>query len=243
MLRVVLALVLLVTPALADEAGDVRNVSQVADAFFSGYVKMIAKGGAGYEDTIKWVDRSAVPTKEYKAALTKLYRDALKADPELGYGADAVICGQDWPDRGFKVARVWLAGPMAFVKMVSRDPQVEHSIEARFLKVNDTWRLDGTGSLSGGAMLAAREALTDAQWSEKILGQWKDADQQIDVTKNGKWKDAAGVGTWKIKNGVLFRSAADFKNEPFTLYVLDNAFLIYTDGEGVAYRLPRIVEP
>jgi len=243
MLRVVLALALLITPALADEVADIRNVSQVADAFFSGYLKMIAKGGAGYEDTIKWVDRSAVPTKEYKSALTRLYRDALKADPESGYGADAVICGQDWPDRGFKVARVWLVGPMAFVKMVSRDPQVEHTIEARFIKADGTWHLDGTGPLSGGGMLAGREVLTDAQWSEKILGQWKDADQQIDVTKNGKWRDASGVGTWKIKSGVLLRSAADFKNEPFTLYVLDGSALIYTDGEGDAYRLTRVVGP
>ncbi len=239
MLRVALVLALLMNPVLAEEAVDARNVSQVADAFFGGYLKLLAKS-AGYEDTIRWIDKSPVPTKEYKVALTKLYRDALKVDPELGYGADAVICGQDWPDKGFKAARVWLAGSMAFVQMASRDPQFEHSIEARFVKVNGTWRLDGTGLLSGGALLTAREPLNDAQMAERLVGQWKDGAQEFTVTKNGKWKDEAGVGTWKIKNGIILRSGSDSKGEPFPLYVVNDTTLLYTDGEGVPYRLERV---
>lgn len=235
---IALALALLISPALADDSKDTREVAGVAESFFKSYLKVVEQG-AGYEDTLKWIKKSPVPTDGYKAALAKLYDDAAKADPELGYGADAVICGQDWPDKGFKAGRIWIAGPLAFVQMASRDSGVSHNIDAKFVKIDGAWRLDGTGPLSGGTWLAVRKSLTDQQLSDRLAGSWKGSGQEFIITGDGGWKDEDGLDTWKVRNGNIVRGGAAFEGDRFPIYLVDETTLIYGDPEGITYRLER----
>ena len=237
MKRAALLFALLASPLLAADKDDARAVASSAETFFNSYIKHL-ETNAGYEETIKWVEKSPIPTPAYKAALAKLYRDTLKADPELGYGADAVICGQDWPDRGFKASRTWISAPWAFVQMISKDPKSEHVIETVWIKDQSTWRLDGTGPLFGNTPTGPAK-LADEELVRLLIGNWRDGESVYTVDENGKWTGKDGVGTWKVKKGVLLRSNSEIKDQPYRLFVLDADQLIYADEDGTCHRLRR----
>ena len=107
----------------AAETSDEAKVRATAQRFFDDYNKQVILKNMGYEESIAWVSRNPVPTPEYVSALAKLYRDGLKIDPQYGIGADAVICGQVFPEEGCEVRRVWIEGPLAFVFLTSRNPR------------------------------------------------------------------------------------------------------------------------
>ena len=156
---------------------------------------------------IAWVTKNPLATSEYKRALAKAYRDAQKEDPDIGYGADAVICGQVFPEKGCEVKRVWIEGPLAFVFLVSRDPKFMHVIHARFVRKNGDWLLDGTGSLSGGAFEAAQEKVSDAELTRRMVGDWLSPRHAYRYYEDGTWKmepnmpEVTTKGRWRIRNG------------------------------------------
>ncbi len=96
------------------------------------------------EARITWLERQPLASAAYKATHAKLYRDALKADPEVGYGADALTCGQDYPDAGCRVERLTLSGTTGEALFVSRDPAHQHLFRARLTKHEGKWQLEGT---------------------------------------------------------------------------------------------------
>ena len=237
MKRVALFFALMAAPLLAADKDDARAVASRAETFFNSYIKNL-ETNVGYEETIKWVDKSPIPTPAYKTALAKLYRDALKADPELGYGADAVICRQDWPDRGFRAGRVWIAAPWAFAQLASKDPKSEHVIETVWVKDQGVWQLDGTGPLFGNSPTSVTK-LSDEDLAKLLVGDWREGESVYTISKNGKWTEKDGVGTWKVRKGVLLRSNSEIKDQPYHVFVLDADQLIYTDEEGAFHRLER----
>ena len=99
-----------------------------------------------YEGTIARVEASPSVTKRYKAMLAKLYRDALKNDPELGYGADAVIGGQDCPER-FRVKRSRIAGDRARVVLIGEDPEFPMEVKVDLVRGDAGWLIDASGDL------------------------------------------------------------------------------------------------
>ena len=79
----------------ADTDKGAGSAGSVAEAFINEHIS----SAPGYEETMARVQASPLVTERYKKTLTKLYRDALKEAPEYGYGADAVVGGQEHPDR------------------------------------------------------------------------------------------------------------------------------------------------
>jgi hypothetical protein len=100
----------------------------------------------GYEETIARVEASPLVTERYKKALTKLYRDALKKEPEYGYGADAVIGGQDSPER-FRVKSSKTEGDRARVVLIGEDPGFPMEVKVELLREDGRWLVDASGDL------------------------------------------------------------------------------------------------
>jgi hypothetical protein len=100
----------------------------------------------GYEETIARVQASELVTERYKEALAKLYRAALKQDPEYGYGADAVIGGQDSPDR-FRVKSSKVNGDRARVVLIGEDPQFPMEVNVDLVREDGRWLVDASGDL------------------------------------------------------------------------------------------------
>ena len=126
---------------------DSEAAGAVAEKFINTYLTASANFTEGYESTIAWVGKSKLVTKDYETAITKLYRDALQDDPEMGYGADAVISGQDYPDAGFKVKTVKVDGDQARVILTSKDKEFPMEIPVVTVKQGDTWLVDQSGDL------------------------------------------------------------------------------------------------
>lgn len=86
------ALLLGATPSKADDQADIVKASRGAETFINDYLSTIH---GSYEGVLEWVDKRQDVYPIFKERLSKLYRDALKLDPECGYGADAILAGVD----------------------------------------------------------------------------------------------------------------------------------------------------
>ena len=118
--------------------------AQVALEFINAHVA--APGD--YEQVIARVEANPNATARFKRALAKLYRDALKQDPELGYGADAVISGQDSPDR-FRVKSRKIDGDRARVVLIGAEPpNFPMEVKVDLVREDGRWLIDGSGDLA-----------------------------------------------------------------------------------------------
>ena len=101
-----------------------------------------------YEQVIARVGANPDVTPRFKRALAKLYRDALREDPELGYGADAVIGGQDCPDR-FRVKTGTIRGDRARVVLTGAEPpDFTMEVKVDLVRQDGRWLIDGSGDLA-----------------------------------------------------------------------------------------------
>ena len=74
--------------ARGDAAADIAKARRAAEKFINDYV------AATFPDqraVIAWVNKRQDVFPIFKERLSKLYLDALKAGPECGYGADAIL--------------------------------------------------------------------------------------------------------------------------------------------------------
>lgn len=119
----------------------------MAQTFIDSYVNAISGDNGGYQAGLALVKSSPHTSENFKKSLAKLYSDALKSDPEMGYGADAVISGQDFPDAGFRVEQVKMKGDTARATAKSRDKQFPMDVVMSLVKVDGAWKIDASGDL------------------------------------------------------------------------------------------------
>lgn len=100
----------------------------------------------GYEETIARVEASPLVTERYKTALTKLYRDALKETPDYGYGADAVVGGQEHPDR-MRVKSSEVDGDRARVVLIGEKATFPMEVKVDLVRQSGRWLVDASGDL------------------------------------------------------------------------------------------------
>lgn len=124
----------------AESTGNIP--SEVALQFINDHVS----SPLGYEETIARVEASPLVTEHYKKALTKLYRDALKKEPEYGYGADAVIGGQESPER-FRLKSSKTEGDRAFVVLIGEDADFPMEVKVELVREDGRWLVDASGDL------------------------------------------------------------------------------------------------
>ncbi|GAT33581.1 hypothetical protein TSACC_21998 [Terrimicrobium sacchariphilum] len=146
----ILALLLLVLPVSVSLANDEADIRTAVQGFYDSYIQALPKLN-GYKGTMNFVAKDPRVTPEFATALRKVYTKALKDDPELGYGSDAIVCGQDWPDKGFQVGKIKIDrdGDEADVKVVSREPNFKHTIDVEVVKRNGRWLINEIGDISG----------------------------------------------------------------------------------------------
>ncbi len=140
-----LSILLLALPAAASAGSNTEAVQAGAVAldFMNGYVTATSRSGA--VAGLKWIEKNPVVTNHFKMALARLYAEALKNDPELGYGADAVIGGQDCPE-SFQIKSCNAAGGNARVVLIGpRDFPMQ--VKVALVKVDGHWLVNGAGDL------------------------------------------------------------------------------------------------
>ncbi|MFY8217267.1 MAG: hypothetical protein ACOVMP_11780 [Chthoniobacterales bacterium] len=126
------------------DSSEQKKAAAVAAEFINSYVKAIPQ----FESSMSgadWVKRSPLASPEFKKRLADLYRQALRDDPEMGYGADAVLGAQDYPD-SFKVQSVRIDGDQAAVELLSTEP-FEMELRMTLIRHEDSWLVDGSGDL------------------------------------------------------------------------------------------------
>jgi hypothetical protein len=79
---------ILPTALQADDQADLDKASRAAETFINDYC---STGFADQHEVVKWVNKREDVFPIFKERLSKLYLDALKQDPEVGYGADAIL--------------------------------------------------------------------------------------------------------------------------------------------------------
>lgn len=224
-------------------ADDAADAGAAAQKFTDGYLR--ALNSTKPDDTTAYLEKNPMVTREYKKALAKFYRDALKKDPGYGYGADAVIWGNSWSESGYQVRRVWIAGPLAFVFLSTRNPEETFAFEARLVKVDGKWMLDGTGQISGGVFEAAAPKVSDDALTKLMPGRWHSPRHDYVYRPDGTWQMLEGEphGTWTIKNGRLMAHTAGEKPSPLDsqrIYALNDSFILSLATDGTAFRMERV---
>jgi len=140
-----LLFVLAVTPTLlGNENAEARKAGAVASDFFNAYVQAIPKLD-GFKATIVWVKKNPLASPAYKAAVEKIYMDALRKDPEMGYGADALLGAQDFPD-GFRIKQSRASGDKGVVDLIGVEP-FPMPLRVALVKKDGQWLVDGSGDL------------------------------------------------------------------------------------------------
>ncbi|GAB4173561.1 MAG: hypothetical protein Fur0032_13200 [Terrimicrobiaceae bacterium] len=128
----------------ADPSADRDAAAAVAAEFLNSYILAIPSF-QGSMDAARWVEKSRLATPDFKKRLSELYRRALKEDPELGYGADAVLGAQDYPE-SFRVHKISIQNGMATAVLRGTRP-FEMDVPMVLIREGNSWLVDGSGDL------------------------------------------------------------------------------------------------
>lgn len=100
----------------------------------------------GEAQSLVWVQSIPNVTERFKAALTKLYGEALAEESYYGCGADAIIGGQDFAD-SYRVESCFMDGDRARVVLAGKDPHSAMKINVDWVEVQEHWLVDVSGDL------------------------------------------------------------------------------------------------
>lgn len=141
----VLGLVFFSPVGKADDEADIRNASAAAAKFINDYVS--TRHGS-YQAVIKWVNQRKDVFPIFKERLAKLYLDALKLDPECGYGADAILSTVE--DRGtkYRVVDTFYGRAHINVTLQATAPAgCSHQVEVVMMENNGRWLVQSCGDV------------------------------------------------------------------------------------------------
>lgn len=123
---------------------DQTKAAAVAEKFINAYVQAIPSFD-GYLGAVAWVKRNPLASPNFKKRLENLYRQALCEDPENGYGADAVLGAQDYPD-GFQTKSIRINGDRATLELVGTQP-FPMPLRMILTRHKDSWLVEASGDL------------------------------------------------------------------------------------------------
>jgi hypothetical protein len=129
---------------LAQENVEARKAGAVASDFFNDCIKAQPKMPS-YKATNACVKKNPLASPTYKAAVEKIYMDALREDPDIGYEADALLGAQDYPD-GVRIKQIRASGNKAVVDLIGVDP-FPMPLRVTLIKQDGNWLIDGSGDL------------------------------------------------------------------------------------------------
>ena len=94
-----------------------------------------------------WVKKSPLCTAEFGQNLAKLYAEAKKADPLVGYGADAVVSSNGGVPHFYSLRNVKVNGNTARAVVVG-DKSFPKVINVLLVKQGTQWLVDASGDLA-----------------------------------------------------------------------------------------------
>jgi hypothetical protein len=143
-----LCLAFVVCPYLgkADDETDGRNAGIAAAKFINDYC---AATFADQRQVIAWVGKRQDVFPIYKERLSKLYLDALKQDPEVGYGADAILSTVEDGGSKYRVVDTFFGRAHITLALQATAPaDCKHQVRVVMMQDEDgTWKVRSSGDL------------------------------------------------------------------------------------------------
>lgn len=120
-------------------AADAKGTpDEAAQAFMDSYFTYL--NGDGKADAKKLIQESPYLTAELKKAYAKhMSQETVDADP--------ILNAQDFPDKGFKVAKTKVEGDKAQITYAPRQEGWEQTIKAQLVLVKGKWLIAHIGAL------------------------------------------------------------------------------------------------
>ena len=130
----------------ADDSIDIKNASRGAEQFINDY---LSTPHGSYQAVIAWVNKRPDVFPIFKERLAKLYLDALKQDPECGYGADAVMAGIEEIGTNYKAVDTFYGRAHITVTLQAVAPAgCKHQVEVVMMEDDDVkWKVQSCGDV------------------------------------------------------------------------------------------------
>ena len=131
---------------VADDAVDIKNASLGAEQFINDY---LSSPHGSYQAVIAWVNKRPDVFPIFKERLTKIYLDALKQDPECGYGADAILSGIEEIGKKYCVVDTFCGRAHITVTLQAMAPAgCKHQVEVVMMEDDDgKWKVQSCGDV------------------------------------------------------------------------------------------------
>lgn len=131
---------------VADDAVDIKNATLGAEQFINDY---LSTPHGSYQAVIAWVNKRQDVFPFFKERLAKLYLDALKRDPEVGYGADAVMAGIEEIGTKYKTVDTFYGRVHIRVTLQAVAPAgCKHHVDVVMIQDDDgTWKVHSSGDI------------------------------------------------------------------------------------------------
>ena len=141
-----LALVVCSHLGKADDEADGRNAGIAAAKFINDYC---AATFADQRQVIAWVDKRKDVFPIYKERLSKLYLHALKQDPEVGYGADAILSTVEDGGSKYRVVDTFFGRAHITLTLQATAPaDCKHQVRVVMMQDEDgKWKVRSSGDL------------------------------------------------------------------------------------------------
>jgi hypothetical protein len=141
-----LALVVCSDLGKADDETDGRNAGIAAAKFINDY---LSTPHGSYQAVIAWVNKRPDVFPIFKKRLAKLYLDALKEDPECGYGADAILAGVEELGTKYKTFDTFYGRVHIRVTLQAvAPPGCKHRVDVVMIQDNDgIWKVHSSGDI------------------------------------------------------------------------------------------------
>jgi len=130
----------------ADDSVDIKNASRGAEQFINDY---LSTPHGSYKAVIAWVNKRPDVFPIFKERLAKLYLDALKQDPECGYGADAILAGIEDLGTKYKAIDTFYGRAHIRVTLQAVAPTgCKHQVEVVMMEDDDgKWKVQSSGDI------------------------------------------------------------------------------------------------
>lgn len=93
-------------------------------------------------NTQEWIQNHSLLSDNFKKSYKEIMDNAAKNDPEIGLGFDPIFNAQDFPDKGFSVAKTDTISGTVLVKGVDWD---DFNVSLKVISENGKSMVDGAG--------------------------------------------------------------------------------------------------
>lgn len=130
----------------ADDQADIDAASLAAENFINTY---LATNHGSYQSVLAWVNARPDVFPIFKERLGKLYLDALKQNPECGYGADAVMGGIEEIGTKYKTVDTFYGRVHIRVTLQAIAPAgCKHHVDVVMIQDDDgKWKVHSCGDI------------------------------------------------------------------------------------------------